>query len=179
MSSRKKITDFLSRLLEKEKFTGMGKYWGKEVVVDYGTEDIRRIDYMEFVPVNQLSIDGIEKGEFKGYEVKSCKADFKSGFGQNYFCEYNYLVITMQTYKELLHEELNDLPHEVGVLVSIPKDATKPNKEAMLDEFDDPTPLPNDYNTDNWRLVSIRSAIQKYRKKPMLELMFCLLRNRC
>lgn len=22
---------------------------------------------------------------FKGYEVKSCKADFKSGFGQNYF----------------------------------------------------------------------------------------------
>ena len=65
MSSRKKITDFLSRLLEKEKFTGMGKYWGKEVVVDYGTEDIRRIDYMEFVPVNQLSIDGIEKGEFK------------------------------------------------------------------------------------------------------------------
>ena len=87
--------------------------------------------------------------------------------------------MTMQTYKELLHEELNDLPHEVGVLVSIPKDPTKPNKEAMLDEFDDPTPLPEDYNIDNWRLVSIRSAIQKYRKKPMLELMFCLLRNRC
>ena len=134
---------------------------------------------MEFVPVNQLSIDGIEKGEFKGYEIKFCKADFKSGFGQNYFCEYNYLVMTMQTYKELLHEELNDLPHEIGVLVSIPKDPTKPNKEAMLDEFDDPTPLPEDYNIDNWRLVSIRSAIQKYRKKPMLELMFCLLRNRC
>ncbi|EXM41016.1 hypothetical protein RASY3_02750 [Ruminococcus albus SY3] len=47
MSSRKKITDFLSRLLEKEKFTGMGKYWGKEVVVDYGTEDIRRIQQAE------------------------------------------------------------------------------------------------------------------------------------
>ena len=42
-----------------------------------------------------------------------------------------------------MHEELNDLPHEVGVLVSIPKDATKPNKEAMLDEFDNPTPLPH------------------------------------
>ncbi len=136
MSNRKKITNFLSRLLEAEKFTGMGKYWGKEVVIDYGTEDIRRIDYMEFVPVSQLSIDGIEKGEFKGYEIKSCKADFKSGSGQNYFCEYNYLVMTMQTYKEL-----NDLPHEIGVLVSIPKDPTKPNKEAMLDEFDAP-PLP-------------------------------------
>ena len=142
MSNRKQITDFLSRLLEKEKFTGMGKYWGKEVVVDYGTEDIRRIDYMEFVPVNQLSIDGIEK----------------VGFGQNYFCENNYLVMTMQTYKELLHEELNDLPHEIGVLVSIPKDATKPNKEAMLDEFDDPTPLP--YN-EFLHILSINYRIER------------------
>ena len=141
----------------------MGKYWGKEVVVDYGTEDIRRIDYMEFVPVNQLSIDGIEKGIFKGYEVKSCKADFKSGFGQNYFCEYNYLVMTMQTYKEL-----NDLPHEIEVLISIPKDPSKPNKEAMLDEFDDPTPLPEDYNIDNCRLVSVKNAMQTYRKKIFL-----------
>ena len=47
MSSRKKITDFLSRLLEAEKFSGIGKYWGKEVVVDYGTEDIRRIQQAE------------------------------------------------------------------------------------------------------------------------------------
>ena len=46
----------------------------------------------------------------------------------------------MQTYKDLLHKELNDLPHEIGVLVSISKDATKPNKEAVFDEFDDPTP---------------------------------------
>jgi len=179
MSNRKNITDFLSRLLEAEKFRGMGKYWGKEVVVDYMTKDVRRIDYMQFEPVNQISIDGIEKGIFKGYEVKSCKADFKSGFGQNYFCEYNYLVMTMQTYKELLHTELKEIPHYVGVLVSIPKNAAKTNKEAMLDEFDDPTPLPEDYNIDNWHLVSVKAAMQTYRKKPMLELMFCLLRNRC
>ena len=52
--------------------------------------------------------------------------------------------------------------------IGLPKDATKPNKEALLDEFDDPTPFPNDYNTDNWRLVSVRNAIQTYRKKIFL-----------
>ncbi len=52
--------------------------------------------------------------------------------------------------------------------IGLPKDATKPNKEALLDEFDDPTPLPEDYNIDNWRLVSVKNAMQTYRKKIFL-----------
>ena len=56
---------------------------------------------MQFVPENQLSVSGIEPGTFVCYEVKSCKADFLSGHGQNFIGEKNYLVMTMSTYKEL------------------------------------------------------------------------------
>lgn len=178
MSERKETTAFLGKLLERDKLSGAGKYWGKEVVLDYMTSDIRRIDYMQFEPVNQISIDGIEKGVFKGYEVKSCKADFNSGFGKNWICEYNYLVTTMHTYKELLHKELNELPHYVGIYVAIPKNNGLTPKEAKIQEFESPTPLPPDYDIKKWHLVNIKAAMPTYRKKSMIEMMFCLLRNK-
>lgn len=37
MSNRKTITEFLGKLLYEEKLCGMGMYWAKEVVVDYGS----------------------------------------------------------------------------------------------------------------------------------------------
>lgn len=33
---RSEITKFLSRLLEKSRFSGPGKYWAREVSLDYG-----------------------------------------------------------------------------------------------------------------------------------------------
>ena len=63
---RSETTKFLSRLLEKSRFSGPGKYWAREVSLDYGyaAGKARRVDYMQFIPENQCSISAIEKGKF-------------------------------------------------------------------------------------------------------------------
>ena len=78
---RSETTKFLSRLLEKSRFSGPGKYWAREVSLDYGyaAGKPRRVDYMQFIPENQCSISAIEKGIFTCYEIKSCKEDIYSG----------------------------------------------------------------------------------------------------
>lgn len=50
--NRKETTQFLSELLERQYFSGIGKYWAKEVSVDIGTAKgkPRRVDYMQFIP---------------------------------------------------------------------------------------------------------------------------------
>lgn len=162
---RKDITKFLGDLLIKEKFTGtLGKYWASEVTLDYGTANVRRVDFMQFVPQNQVDISGIEKGIFICYEVKSCKADFKSGFGQNFVGEKNYFVMPMSLYKELEKE----LPHGVGVLVPIPRGFDKKS------ELENPTTL--DFGETEWELAVIKKAFQVGRKRSMNELLFCMLR---
>ena len=85
--NRKETTEFLNELLRSYKFSGMGKYWASEVTLDYGTKEVKRIDFLQFEPLNQYSVSGLEKGIFICYEVKSCKADFNSGFGQNFIAE--------------------------------------------------------------------------------------------
>lgn len=162
---RKETTAFLSALLEQEKFNGPAKYWAKEVSLDYGSVDVKRIDYMQFVPPNQCSVSAIEKGIFIVYEIKSCKADFKSGFGVNFIAEKNYLVMPMETYKEVVTE----IPANVGVLVPIPDFADK------YDEFNNPTPLGG--KVTDWKLITIFPARQQGRKRSMTELLFCMLRS--
>ena len=73
---RSEVTELLGKILIEQRFSGMGKYWAREVSIDYGTTDVKRVDFMQFVPQNQISISGIEKGIFICYEIKSCKADF-------------------------------------------------------------------------------------------------------
>lgn len=181
--NRSKITEFLSKLTE-QKLNSINSYWSREVCFDFGTSNIRRIDFMQFIPMNQLCIDGIEKGVFKGYEVKSCKQDYKSGYGQNYICEYNHIVMTMQTYKDLLKydtegfNEINKLPHYVGILIACPKDPSKTDREIILSEFDNPTPIPENYDTYGWKLISALNANKTYRKKSMTEMLFCLMRSK-
>lgn len=74
-------------MLIKERLTGRGKYWAREVSLDYGTKNVRRVDFMQFEPAGVVHVSDIEKGIFISYEVKSCKADFKSGFGRNFVTE--------------------------------------------------------------------------------------------
>ena len=48
--NRKRTTEFLGKILEEDRLAGMGKYWAKEVSIDYGTKDVKRIDFMQFEP---------------------------------------------------------------------------------------------------------------------------------
>lgn len=180
---RKETTNFLNKLLEKEKLSGAGKYWAKEVTLDYGKSELtengfvsktRRIDYLQFVPTNQLSVDGIEKGEFICYEVKSCKADFLSGHGQNFVGEKNYLVMTMQTYKDLKEcGELDKLNQKIGILIPIPK-KKKYNESRLSEEYENPTPLDE---CDEWILETAKASRKTYRQKSIIELLFCMVRS--
>lgn len=167
---RKETTEFLGNLLKKEKFSGLGKYWASEVSIDYGTTDVKRVDFMQFEPAGVVGISGIEKGIFTCYEIKSCKADFESGFGRNFIGEKNYFIMPMVTYKEVIQ----DIPNGVGVLVPIPK-ITENLKADKYMEFENPSELTNELN--NWKFWTIRNAHKKVRKRSMTELLFCMLRS--
>ena len=79
--NRKDITKMLGRTLIQSKFSGMGKYWASEVSIDPFTATGKggRVDFMQFIPENQYSISGLEKGIFVCYEIKSCREDVFSG----------------------------------------------------------------------------------------------------
>ena len=162
--NRKEITKFLSELLIRSRFGGIGKYWAREVTLDYGSANVKRVDFMQFLPANTTSISGIEKGEFVCYEVKSCMADYKSGHGQNFIGERNYFVMPMDLYKKVI----NDIGFRAGVMVPIPKDAD------IHKEFENPTELDS---SKEWELVIIKHSNTHFRERSMLELLFCMLRS--
>lgn len=167
--NRKETTKFLSDLLVDKRLSGMGKYYASEVTLDYakGKGKEKRVDFMQFVPENQLCTSGIEKGIFICYEIKSCKSDFKSGHGLNFEGEQNYLVMTMETYKSL-GKEINILPYNIGVLVACPYDV------ELIDEFENSTPI--DDKTIGWDLKVIKPSHKSYRQRSMAEMLFCMLR---
>lgn len=163
--TRKDTTKFLGELLKSYKLSGRARYWASEVTLDYGSKDVKRVDFMQFEPIHQYSISGLEKGIFICYEVKSCKADFNSGFGKNFIAEKNYFVMPMKLYKEVIHE----IPHYVGVLCPIPLGKEK------YKEFENPTELGEDIPC--WELATIKPAHQRERNKSIIELLFCMLRS--
>lgn len=171
MTDRKKTTQLLSDLLIVNRFSGMGKYWAREVTLNYGTDDVRRVDFMQFTPENQLCVAGIEKGYFTCYEIKSCKEDFYSGFGQNFVGEKNYLVMTMDTWKAINKE---DIPWEVGVMVAVPK--SRNTEKGVFEEFTEPTTLSDTESLSDWDFYIVKPGYKSYRKKSMTELLFCMLR---
>ena len=71
--NRKDTTQFLGELLRKERFCGIGKYWASEVSIDYGTTEVKRVDFMQFEPQNQVNVSGIEKGIFICWTLRICK----------------------------------------------------------------------------------------------------------
>lgn len=164
---RKETTKFLSDLLKTDRL--LGKYWASEVSIDYGTTDVKRVDFMQFEPAGVVDVSGIEKGIFICYEVKSCKADFKSGFGRNFIGEKNYFVMPMIAYKEVMRE----IPSGIGVLVPIPQNIGNTNAE-IYEEFENPTEIATD---TEWKLHAMRRPRLQLRKKAMAELLFCMLRS--
>lgn len=162
--NRKEITAFLGELLI-HRLSGKGKCWAREVSLDYGTRDVKRVDFMQFEPVGVVHISEIEKGTFTSYEVKSCKADYNSGFGRNLETEKNYYVMPMELYQELRTE----IDSHVGVMCPVPS-----NRE-VLEEFENPTAL--DEKEIVWELKVVKPAHKAYRKRSMAELFFCMLRS--
>lgn len=178
--TRAETTKFLGQLLIDTHFRGAGKHWASEVSIDpWGTE-AKRIDYMQFSPANQCSVSGIEKGIFTCYEIKSCKEDVYSGNGLNFLAEKNYIVTTMECYKDILPdfrngkfarhmEQFPESSSYFGVMVAIPRLA------ELADEFENPTPI--DPDAEHWKLAVVLPARQGPRKRSMTELLFCMLRS--
>ena len=163
--NRKETTKFLSDLLVSHRLLGIGKYYASEVTLDYGSGNTKRVDFMQFVPENQLCTAGIEKGIFICYEIKSCKADFNSGCGLNFEGDKNYIVTTMQVYKDIIHE----IPYNIGVMVSCPYHLNP------ADDFQNPTSL--DEKGVIWDLKVIKNSHPAYRSRSLAELLFCMLRS--
>jgi hypothetical protein len=178
--NRKDITKKLSEILVSTRLTGAGKYYASEVCLDYGTSDVRRVDFLQFVPAFTTSADGIEKGKFVCYEVKSCLEDVFSGNGLNFIGEQNYIVTTMQTWKELQHRMFNgDFSRHLaktnpesskyyGVIVAVP------SMRSEEDEYDDPTPF--DSGCD-WKTTIVLPCRNGPRNRSMTQLLFYMLRS--
>ena len=162
--NRKETTSFLSKLL-KNRLLASRTYWASDLSLDYGTIHVKRVDYMEFRPAGVIFPSDIEKGYFVSYEVKSCKADFNSGFGKNFETEKGYFVMPIDLYAQVKME----IKHPIGVLVAIP------DGREIYDEMIDPTPL----GAENVRW-SLRVAVPAYgkgRHRSTTELLFCMLRS--
>lgn len=179
--TRKETTTFLSDLLIRKKFGGIGKYWAREVSIDPLTiGKAKRVDFIQFIPENQCSIGAIEKGIFVCYEIKSCIEDVYSGNGLNFLGEKNYIVTTMECYKKLiadmnegkfwrhLNEGFPESSSNIGIMVPVPF------MKTIEDEFESPHPLTSEIS---WELKTIIRCIPGKRQKSMTELLFCMLRS--
>lgn len=181
--NRKMVTSFLSNLLITKKLQGIGKYWASEVSIDYGSKNVKRVDFMQFMPPNQCSVGAIEKGQFTCYEIKSCREDVYSGKGLNFLGEQNYIVTTMECYKDLIADrnsgkllehirECNpESSRHYGIMVAIPESGKE------WDEFENPTPLTKATMAGEWRLHKIIHCTPGPRKRSITELLFYMLRS--
>lgn len=178
--NRVETTKFLGELLKRDRFSGMGKYWASEVSVDYGTSRAKRVDFMQFEPPGVIYQSDIEKGIFTCYEVKSCREDVYSGNGLNFLGEKNYIVTTMQCYKDIqpdmrsekLWRHIQECNPEslgqYGIMVAVPIGI------ELTDEYETPTELTADRE---WKLKVIIPCHQKWRNRNATELLFCMLRS--
>ena len=180
--NRKETTEFLSNLLISNRLSDRGKYYAREVSIDYGTTNVKRIDFLQFEPNGVIYQSDIEKGIFTCYEVKSCREDVFSGNGLNFIGEKNYIVTTMECYKAIQPDmrsgklwehimkccpEAGYHPH-FGVIVPVPW-MTKTE-----DEYANPTELDKDVT---WEMKVIYPCSQGGRKRSTTELLFCMVRS--
>lgn len=115
--NRNEITKSLSDLVRKRlSNSSNSSFFAEEVELDFGES---RVDFIGFKPFNLLQngmcAAAIDKGTFSFYEVKSCLADFNSGYGKNFLGDENYLVCERELADEL--QEKGMLPHGVKVIV--------------------------------------------------------------
>ena len=177
--NRKDTTKFLSDVLIYDRLSGLGKHWASEVVFDMGTDHSHRVDFVLFEPAGGSKVSDIEKGQFTCFEIKSCKEDVYSGNGLNFFGEKNYIVTTMETWKDIqqdftsgklkeyIKKNYPDSCLNFGIIVVTPR-YRKPE-----DEFLDPTPITSD---NHWKTSVVIPCRSGKREKSMTEMLFCMLR---
>lgn len=177
--NRKDTTEFLSNLLET-KLNSERKHWAKEVSLDYGTKDVRRVDYMTFEPKGVTCISDIEKGIFTCYEIKSCREDVFSGNGLNFVGEKNYIVTTMECYKQI-QKDIRNGDLDVHIKKCFPKAAYHfgvivpiPYMSDPIDEYENPTELNEDIH---WNLKTVYACREGRRERSTTELLYCMLRS--
>ena len=114
MANRSEITKELGERLEWhiDQHNDPRIYWAKEVTFDYAEENMIRVDYMRFKPINN-SVSGIEKGDFYCYEVKSSVEDFKSKNGHNFIGDLNYYIMPEDVFQSVREQ----IPYNVGVMI--------------------------------------------------------------
>lgn len=176
--NRKEITQFLGDMLVAQKF--YRKIYAKEVSLDYGSINVKRVDFMEFEPKGVVYQSDIEKGIFICYEIKSCKEDVYSGNGLNFIGEKNYIVTTMQCYKDILpdiksgklwqhiKECCPESSNNFGIIVPVPE------YTEVTDEFNHPTELDSSVL---WKLNTIYPCHIKGRRRSTTELLYCMVRS--
>lgn len=185
--NRKETTKLLTEILIADKLSDR-KYYAKEVTLDYGTTHSKRIDVMQFTPKGVMNVSDIEKGIFTCYEVKSCIDDVYSGNGLNFYGEKNYIVTTMETYKEL-QADLNDgtfgryllahypeSSHHFGILVPVSRCVDLKDSESVFAAYEDPSPFEG--NAADWKLWTAQYCTESVRQRSMTELLFCMLRSK-
>ena len=185
--NRKETTKFLTEVLLYDRLRDR-KYYAKEVTLDYGTTHSKRVDVMQFLPKGVTYSSDIEKGIFICYEIKSCREDLYSGNGLNFYGEKNYIVMTMETWKDIQDDYRNgDLGRYIsnnypesskyyGILVPVPSYIDLRNSDAIYKEYENPTPIDN--IPYNWKLWSAINCREGYRNRSMNELLFCMLRSK-
>lgn len=178
--NRKETTKFLGELITS-KLSARGRYYASEVTIAYGASDVKRVDFMEFKPAGVTSVGSIEKGIFTCYEVKSCREDVFSGNGLNFIGEKNYIVTTMECYKDILDDfasgKLNkhiiqycpDSSMHYGIMVAVPMGAD------IHDEFQKPALING--GSERYELKVVVPCRQGQRKRSITELLFYMLRS--
>lgn len=185
--NRKETTKFLTEVLIQDRLSDR-KYYAKEVTLDYGTKHTKRVDIMQFAPKGVQYASDIEKGIFICYEIKSCKQDIYSGNGLNFFGEKNYIVMTMDTWKEIkedfvdgtlnnyIYTNYPESLHNYGILVPVPRHIDLRDTSALYKEYENPTEI--DYNPNNWKIWTAVNCHEGHRIRSMNELLFCMLRSK-
>lgn len=177
---RKDITKLLTNTLINTRLNDR-KYYATEVTLDYTKAHPKRIDVMQFIPINQYSNSGLEAGSFVCYEIKSCYEDVYSGNGLNFYGEKNYIVTTMEVYKKLIldirqsdkfrkHLEKTNPESSLnyGIMVLVPK------FRQLEDEFNEPTEISLDGDYEIKVAIPCHSG---HRYRSIIELLFCMLRS--
>lgn len=184
---RKEITKLLTDILICNKLSDR-KYYAKEVTLDYGTSNSKRVDVMEFKPQGVTYASDIEKGIFICYEVKSCIQDVYSGNGLRFYGEKNYIVTTMETYKILqkdiregkfgdyLRENYPESSNYFGILVPVPDYINLNDSTELFREYENPTEFQGAKH--EWKLWTANICYEGPRKKSTSELLFCMLRSK-